>query len=73
MTVKSIRVCGGVKRSADYQSTDCSFEVEVSLESTDNAKAVMRDIYRSMMAQAHIEAQDALHTALQIRREVEGI
>lgn len=73
MKVTSLPISGGVKRSREFQSTDASFEVTVSLEPGENLKAVYRDVYRSLMAVVQNEAQEALTEAIQIRREVEGI
>ena len=73
MKVQTLTISGGVKRSRDYQSSDASFEVTVTLDAGENPKAIYRDVYRSMMAAIQQEAQQALNEAIYIRREVEGI
>jgi hypothetical protein len=62
-----------VKRSREFQSSDASFEVTVSLEPGENPKAVYRDVYRSLMGVVQQEALSALEEAIQVRRDVEGV
>lgn len=71
--VQTLTISGGVKRSCDFQSTDASFEITVTLDTGENPKAVYRDVYRSLMATIQQEAQEALTEAIHIKREVEGI
>jgi hypothetical protein len=73
MKVQTLTISGGVKRSRDFQSTDAGFEVVVTLDAGENPQEVYGRVYQKMMNACQVEAQEELHEAIRIKREVEGI
>jgi hypothetical protein len=71
--VQPLTISGGVKRSAEFQSTDASFEVVITLDAGEQIQEVYGRVYQKMMRNCQQEAQEELREAIRIKREVEGV